>query len=59
MTTYRMQFSLPLIEISPNLPVSVEADNENAAIDAGFEVVFDIYRQFGGFQLDKIEVVEE
>jgi hypothetical protein len=58
MSTYRLTFSLPQTKDSPSLPVTVEADDEESAIDIGFDEAFREYPQYGGFQLDSISAEE-
>lgn len=55
MNNYRITFSLPGIEDSPTMNVTVEAADENEAIDLGFDEAFRLYPQYGGFQVDDIE----
>ncbi len=55
MSSYRLTFSLPGIEDSPTMNVTVEAADENAAMDAGFDEAFRQFPQYGGFQIDDIQ----
>ncbi len=58
MTRYRLTFSLPGIEDSPTMNVTVEAADENAAMDSGFDEAFRQFPQYGGFRLSDIEEVK-
>jgi hypothetical protein len=60
MSTYRLRFSLPGIPktSSPQLAVTVEASNEDEALDAGFDEAFRTYPEFGAFQLDEIAEIK-
>lgn len=56
MRDYKITFSLPGIKNSPSMAVHVEALDEDDAIDRGFDEAFRTYPQFGGFQVDAVEV---
>jgi len=54
MSAYQLIFSLPQIANSPSFNVTVEAKDEEHAIDLGFDEAFREYPQFGAFQLDSV-----
>ena len=57
MSEYKVVLSLPGIPDSPKFAVYVSADDEDSAIDKGFERAFAEYAQYGGFQVDAVDLV--
>ena len=55
MSKYRVTLTLPGFENSPIVNVTVEAGDEDAAIDLGFDEAFRQYPQFGAFQIDAVD----
>lgn len=54
MSKYLITFLLPGIANSPKFSVTVEAPDEDAAMDLGFDEAFRLHPEFGAFEADAI-----